>query len=309
MGEINTEAKKYRKLFVGGLSRETNEVGLKSYFEQWGKVVDCVVVRNPVTGVSKGFSFLVFKESVTLDEVQASRPHIIDNQCVETRRAMPYYKNPGELRNVKMVYSGRVRKDTTEEDIRRAFSKYGEIEKIEWVINNSGKYTGFLFLTFKDIDSVDKCVLQSRVLVNNTRVVVSRAVPKSESEKTPAQTTPLPSNYLQFSPYVSQCYPSSYPDGSNSSMSGTRVSSPVYYTPTPVYNYPVTAPENGATYLPGYPPNAYIGPHYVPFCRPVYDVYSENETTENSFNSIDDPYYQNDWPVNCTRPALLRQHL
>lgn len=301
MGEINTEAKKYRKLFVGGLSRETNEASLKIYFEQWGKVMDCVVVRNPVTGISKGFSFLVFKESVTLDEIQASRPHIINNQCVETRRAMPYYKNPGELRNVKMVYTGRVRRDTTEEDIRNAFSKYGDVEKIEWVINNSGKYTGFLFLTFKDIDSVDKCVLQNRILVNNTRVVVSRAVPKSEVDKTPIQKIHLPSNYLPFNPYVArQCYSSGYSDMSNSPVSGTQNPNPLYYASTPFYNFPVPSP---------YLPNAsYIGPHYTQFYSQMYEITHENESVENS-NYIDSSYYQDNWTANYKRSAILRQQL
>ena len=43
------ESEQYRKLFIGGLSYETTEESLKSYFEKWGEIVDCVVMRDPNT--------------------------------------------------------------------------------------------------------------------------------------------------------------------------------------------------------------------------------------------------------------------
>jgi len=36
-------------LFIGGLSLETTEETLHEYFEHWGEVVDCVVMRDPVS--------------------------------------------------------------------------------------------------------------------------------------------------------------------------------------------------------------------------------------------------------------------
>lgn len=45
----NPESKPFRKLFIGGLSYETTEESLKSHFEQWGEVVDVVVMKDPST--------------------------------------------------------------------------------------------------------------------------------------------------------------------------------------------------------------------------------------------------------------------
>jgi len=36
-----------KKLFLGGLNYNTNEEGLKSYFGQYGDLVDVVVMRFP----------------------------------------------------------------------------------------------------------------------------------------------------------------------------------------------------------------------------------------------------------------------
>ena len=42
-------AEQFRKLFIGGLSHDTDDDGLKSYFETWGEIVDCVVMKDPNT--------------------------------------------------------------------------------------------------------------------------------------------------------------------------------------------------------------------------------------------------------------------
>ena len=43
------EPEQFRKLFIGGLSYDTTDDGLKAHFEKWGEIVDCVVMRDPNT--------------------------------------------------------------------------------------------------------------------------------------------------------------------------------------------------------------------------------------------------------------------
>lgn len=40
---LQREKEQFRKLFIGGLSFETTEDSLRKYYEQWGKLTDCVV--------------------------------------------------------------------------------------------------------------------------------------------------------------------------------------------------------------------------------------------------------------------------
>lgn len=42
---LQREKEQFRKLFIGGLSFETTEESLRKYYEQWGKLTDCVVSR------------------------------------------------------------------------------------------------------------------------------------------------------------------------------------------------------------------------------------------------------------------------
>ena len=39
------------KIFVGGLSRETTTSGLREYFERFGDISDCVVMKDRATGL------------------------------------------------------------------------------------------------------------------------------------------------------------------------------------------------------------------------------------------------------------------
>nr|CAB3503484.1 unnamed protein product [Digitaria exilis] len=48
------------KLFVGGLSYDTNETALKDAFSRYGHVTAVKVICHPTTGRSKGFGFVVF---------------------------------------------------------------------------------------------------------------------------------------------------------------------------------------------------------------------------------------------------------
>ena len=59
-----------RKLFLGGLSWETKEPQLKDYFEKFGEIESINLKLDPLTGRSRCFAFLVFKESSSIDQVQ-----------------------------------------------------------------------------------------------------------------------------------------------------------------------------------------------------------------------------------------------
>lgn len=69
-----------RKLFIGGLAAETTDENLRKFYSKWGKVVDSVVMRDPVTKRSRGFGFVTFTKIAMVDKAQASRPHIIDGK-------------------------------------------------------------------------------------------------------------------------------------------------------------------------------------------------------------------------------------
>jgi cold-inducible RNA-binding protein len=57
-----------KKLFVGGLSWNTTDDGLRQAFARFGEITEAKVIRDRETGRSRGFGFVTF----TLDEAAAA---------------------------------------------------------------------------------------------------------------------------------------------------------------------------------------------------------------------------------------------
>ena len=52
------------------------------FFSRYGEVVDCVVMKNPQTGKSRGFGFVTFKDPACVETVLANGPHVLDGRQV-----------------------------------------------------------------------------------------------------------------------------------------------------------------------------------------------------------------------------------
>ena len=51
-----------KKLFVGGLSWDTDDHSLRGAFEQFGEVAEAKVIADRETGRSRGFGFVTFSD-------------------------------------------------------------------------------------------------------------------------------------------------------------------------------------------------------------------------------------------------------
>ncbi|KAK9270579.1 hypothetical protein L1049_026160 [Liquidambar formosana] len=52
----------YTKVFVGGLAWETQSETLRRHFEQFGEILEAVVIADKNTGRSKGYGFVTFRD-------------------------------------------------------------------------------------------------------------------------------------------------------------------------------------------------------------------------------------------------------
>ncbi|XP_041117733.1 heterogeneous nuclear ribonucleoprotein A3-like isoform X4 [Polyodon spathula] len=179
------EPEQLRKLFIGGLSFETTDESLREHFEQWGKLTDCVVMRDPLNKRSRGFGFVTYSCATEVDAAMEARPHKVDGRVVEPKRAVSREDSarPGAHLTVKKIFVGGIKEDTEECHLRDYFEKYGKIESIEVMEERqTGKKRGFGFVTFDDHDTVDKIVAQKYHTINSHNCEVRKALSKQEMQ-------------------------------------------------------------------------------------------------------------------------------
>ncbi|XP_033858567.1 heterogeneous nuclear ribonucleoprotein A3-like isoform X5 [Acipenser ruthenus] len=179
------EPEQLRKLFIGGLSFETTDESLREHFEQWGKLTDCVVMRDPLNKRSRGFGFVTYSCATEVDAAMEARPHKVDGRVVEPKRAVSREDSarPGAHLTVKKIFVGGIKEDTEECHLRDYFEKYGKIESVEVMEERqTGKKRGFGFVTFDDHDTVDKIVAQKYHTINSHNCEVRKALSKQEMQ-------------------------------------------------------------------------------------------------------------------------------
>ncbi|KAG6776716.1 hypothetical protein POTOM_020244 [Populus tomentosa] len=70
----------YTKVFVGGLAWETQSETMRRYFEQFGDILEAVVITDKNTGRSKGYGFVTFREPEAARRACADPTPIIDGR-------------------------------------------------------------------------------------------------------------------------------------------------------------------------------------------------------------------------------------
>ena len=70
-----------KKLYVGGLSWNTDESGLRATFEQYGELDEVKIISDRNTGRSRGFGFVTFADRDSADQAISA----LDGQQLDGR--------------------------------------------------------------------------------------------------------------------------------------------------------------------------------------------------------------------------------
>ncbi|KAI7728781.1 hypothetical protein M8C21_033220 [Ambrosia artemisiifolia] len=181
------------KLFIGGISWDTNEERLKEYFVTFGEVVEAVIMKDRTTGRARGFGFVVFSDPAVAERVVKEK-HMIDGRTVEAKKAVPrddqqtinrssgsVQGSPGPTRT-KKIFVGGLASSVTENDFKTYFEQFGMITDVVVMYDhNTQRPRGFGFITYDSEESVDKALLKTFHELNGKMVEVKRAVPKESS--------------------------------------------------------------------------------------------------------------------------------
>jgi len=83
-----------KKLYVGNLSFDTEESGLRSHFAQHGEVISATIVTDRDTGRSRGFGFVEMSSDEEAQRAQQALDGFeLDNRQLKVNEAKPKSDN------------------------------------------------------------------------------------------------------------------------------------------------------------------------------------------------------------------------
>lgn len=194
IGWIDRQEEKDRKLFVGGLDYVTTNESLREYFEQFGELIDFVVMKSPDTKRSRGFGFVTFRDPEMLENAFAAQPHIIDGKAVELKHATTRADNGGggsgsrgegvavdmEGKSMRRLFVGGINDATTEDELRAHFEQFGDLDDCHIMkYPDSGRSRGFGFVTYAKAAQLDDCQANRPHIVTNKTLETKRATQRS----------------------------------------------------------------------------------------------------------------------------------
>ncbi|CAI5742416.1 unnamed protein product [Peronospora destructor] len=200
-----TDTTKLGKIFIGGLSYETTDEKLRSYFGAYGTVTDAVVMKDPISRRSRGFGFITYADPLCVDRALTQFNHILDGRRVEAKRAVPRAESmretaislsysrgsaPNSISSIstdnaigatKKIFVGGLHYETKDADFKKYFVQYGKVVSAEVMFNReTNKSRGFGFVIFESEASVELVLQDKNHVIDGKSVEVKRAVPRTD---------------------------------------------------------------------------------------------------------------------------------
>ena len=97
------------KIFVGGIKPELSDDDVRTFFAQFGKVVDLEVPFDKQRNTRKGFCFVTFEQEQVVNELLKNPQQTINGYSVDLRKATPKPEMGGMMGGVPMGMRGGMR--------------------------------------------------------------------------------------------------------------------------------------------------------------------------------------------------------
>ncbi|KAI0541417.1 hypothetical protein GGR58DRAFT_456979 [Xylaria digitata] len=150
-----------RTVFVQQLAARLRTRELKEFFEKVGPVNEAQIVKDRISGRSKGVGYVEFKneDSVTAalqltGQKLLGIPVIVQLTEAEKNRQVRNTDGSGHGNSVPFhrLYVGNIHFSITEQDLQNVFEPFGELEFVQLQKDDTGRSRGYGFVQFRDAD-------------------------------------------------------------------------------------------------------------------------------------------------------------
>lgn len=179
------------KLYIGGVPYSTSDEGFREFFEKFGELADCILMRDRSSGRSRGFGFITFIDRPSMERALASTGELLDGRNLDIKLAVPQgemgiierEKQRARMTGIeppKKVFVKGLAEETTEEEMRQFFRRFGLIAEVMIIKDRQTQRSrGFGFVTFEHFDAAIHVVNSSKPIRMRDRVIACTvALPK-----------------------------------------------------------------------------------------------------------------------------------
>mmetsp|Transcript_56423 Transcript_56423/g.157261 ORF Transcript_56423/g.157261 Transcript_56423/m.157261 type:complete len:600 (-) Transcript_56423:72-1871(-) len=165
-GALHGRADVTEKIFVGGLPMTATEETVQAHFSDFGDVREVLLKRDPFTGFSRGFAFVVFSDAESARMVLENFDcNMMEGRWIECKPAVAQegWKGswgrkgaaaPDDNAPVsEKLFVGGIPHDATDDMLVEYFSTFGQVVEATLKYDAAGRFRGFAFLTFASTES------------------------------------------------------------------------------------------------------------------------------------------------------------
>ena len=181
----NSQAIENRKLVVLGLPWETDEETLQQYFSQYGALEEAVIMKDRLTGKSRGFGFVTYLHQRDAQRV-ALTDHQVDGRRCEAKFALP--RGGSTSNRTTRIFVARIPSAVSDQQFRSYFEQFGIVQDA-YMPKDAFKqgHRGIGFVTYASVEPVEQ-VMGSTHTLNGQELAIDRATPKDKSNGSQSQS-------------------------------------------------------------------------------------------------------------------------